>query len=63
MRMEREPVDFFKRRLDGLLNDARERMAEFLRFIESSLKTHVNRQMLTDVLALTANETTAQWFG
>ena len=39
------------------------RMSEFLRFIESSLKTHVNRQMLTDVLALTANETTAQWLG
>lgn len=37
------------------------RMSEFLRFIESSLKTHVNRQMLTDVLALTANETTAGW--
>jgi DNA polymerase III gamma/tau subunit len=35
------------------------KMADFLRFIESSLKTHVNRQMLTDVLALTANETTA----
>jgi DNA polymerase III subunit delta' len=35
------------------------KMADFLRFIESSLKTHVNRQMLTDVLAITANETTA----
>jgi DNA polymerase-3 subunit delta' len=35
------------------------KMADFLRFIESSLRTHVNRQMLTDVLALTANETTA----
>jgi DNA polymerase III gamma/tau subunit len=32
------------------------RMSEFLRFIESNLKSHVNRQMLTDVLALTANE-------
>ena len=32
-------------------------MAEFLRFIESSLKSHVNRQILTDVLALTGNET------
>jgi len=31
------------------------KMAEFLRFIESSMKLHVNRQMLTDVLALTAN--------
>src|SRR5262245_26648739 len=29
------------------------RMAEFLRFIESSLKSSVNRQMMTDVLALT----------
>jgi DNA polymerase-3 subunit delta' len=37
------------------------KMAEFLRFIESSLKTNVNRQMLTDVLALTASETTAAW--
>jgi DNA polymerase-3 subunit delta' len=37
------------------------KMAEFLRFIESSLKTNVNRQMLTDVLALTGNETTAAW--
>jgi DNA polymerase-3 subunit delta' len=35
------------------------KMADFLRFIESSLKTHVNRQMLMDVLAITANETTA----
>jgi DNA polymerase-3 subunit delta' len=35
------------------------KMAEFLRFIESSLKGHVNRQMLTDVLAITGNETTA----
>jgi DNA polymerase-3 subunit delta' len=37
------------------------KMAEFLRFIESSLKTNANRQMLTDLLALTANETTAPW--
>jgi DNA polymerase-3 subunit delta' len=37
------------------------RVAEFLRFIESSLKTNANRQMLTDVLALTANETAARW--
>jgi DNA polymerase-3 subunit delta' len=36
------------------------RMGEFLRFIESSLKTHVNKQMLTDVLAITGNETAAQ---
>jgi DNA polymerase-3 subunit delta' len=31
------------------------RMSEFLRFIESSLKSNVNRQMLTDMLVLTAN--------
>jgi len=31
------------------------RISEFLRFIESSLKSNVNRQMLTDVLVLTAN--------
>ncbi len=37
------------------------RMSEFLRFIESSLKSNVNRQMLTDVLALTANETASKW--
>jgi DNA polymerase III gamma/tau subunit len=36
------------------------RMGEFLRFIESSLKTHVNKQMLSDVLAITGNETAAQ---
>lgn len=32
------------------------RMSEFMRFIESSLKSNVNRQMLTDVLALTGNK-------
>jgi DNA polymerase III subunit delta' len=37
------------------------RMAEFLRFIESSLKSHVNRQMMTDVLAIAGNETAAGW--
>ena len=31
------------------------RMAEFLRLIESSLKSNVNRQMLTDVLVLTGS--------
>ena len=31
------------------------RISEFLRFIESSLRSNVNRQMLTDVLALTVN--------
>lgn len=37
------------------------RVAEFLRFIESSLKSHVNRQMLADMLAITANETASNW--
>lgn len=37
------------------------RMSEFLRFIESSLKNYVNRQMLTDMLAITANETVSNW--
>ena len=32
------------------------KMSEFLGFIESSLKNHANRQMLTDMLALTGNE-------
>jgi DNA polymerase-3 subunit delta' len=36
------------------------KMGEFLRFIESSLKTHVNKQMLADVLAITGNETATQ---
>jgi DNA polymerase-3 subunit delta' len=31
------------------------RMGDFLRLIEASLKSNVNRQMLTDVLALTGN--------
>jgi DNA polymerase-3 subunit delta' len=38
------------------------KMGEFLRFIESSLKTHVNRQMLSDVLAITGNETASALF-
>lgn len=37
------------------------RMAEFMGFIESSLKSNVNRQMLTDALAITGNATTAAW--
>ena len=37
------------------------RMADFVGFIESSLKSNVNRQMLTDVLVITGNETTADW--
>ena len=32
------------------------RVADFLRTIEIYLNTYVNRQMLTDVLALTSNE-------
>ena len=36
-------------------------MAEFLRLIELSLKTNVNRQMLMDALAVTGNETAAGW--
>ncbi len=36
-------------------------MSEFLRFIESSVRSNVNRQMLTDVLALTANESMSKW--
>jgi DNA polymerase-3 subunit delta' len=32
------------------------KMSDFLGFIEFSLKHHVNRQMLTDMLALTGNE-------
>jgi DNA polymerase-3 subunit delta' len=32
-------------------------MGEFLKFIENSMKNFVNRQMLTEMLALTANET------
>jgi DNA polymerase-3 subunit delta' len=38
-------------------------VGEFLAFIETSLKSYLNRQMLTDVLALTANDTTSQWLG
>lgn len=36
-------------------------MSEFLRFIESSLKSNVNKQMLTDVLAIVANESASSW--
>jgi DNA polymerase-3 subunit delta' len=32
------------------------RLSEFLGFMESSMKTHVNRPMLTEVLALSANQ-------
>ena len=37
------------------------RMSEFLGFIASSLKNHVNRQMLTDTLAMVSNETISLW--
>jgi DNA polymerase-3 subunit delta' len=35
------------------------RMADFLRFMESGQKHYLNRQLLTDVLALTGNEATS----
>ena len=35
-------------------------MADFVGFIESSLKSNMNRQMLTDVLAITGNARTAE---
>jgi hypothetical protein len=37
------------------------RTSEFLGFIETSLKNHVNRQMLAEMLALVANSTTSKW--
>jgi DNA polymerase III gamma/tau subunit len=37
------------------------KMADFLRFIESSLKTNVNRQMLSDVLAITGNDAASRY--
>jgi DNA polymerase III subunit delta' len=37
------------------------RMAEFVSFIESSLKNHVNRQMMTDALAILGSETAVPW--
>jgi DNA polymerase III delta' subunit len=49
-------------RLAGQMSDQRLlAMADFLRFMESSLKSYINRQILTDVLALTTNEATAAW--
>jgi DNA polymerase-3 subunit delta' len=39
------------------------RIAEFLRVMESGARGYLNRQMLTDVLALTANETASGWAG
>jgi len=36
-------------------------MGQFLRLIESSLKNYVNRQMLTDVFAITGNEAASAW--
>jgi len=35
------------------------KMSEFIGFIETSLKNNANRQMLTDVLSITGNETAA----
>lgn len=37
------------------------RISEFLRRIESSLRSNANRQMLIDALALVANETVSKW--
>jgi DNA polymerase-3 subunit delta' len=37
------------------------RMGEFLKSMEAGLKAHVNRQMLSDVLAITGNEIVAAW--
>jgi DNA polymerase-3 subunit delta' len=57
-------IDLHERLLEMVKSVAVERllqMAEFIAFIESSLKTHVNRQMLSDVLAITGNETAAAW--
>jgi DNA polymerase III subunit delta' len=57
-------MDLRERLLEMVEDVAVERllqMAGFIGFIESSLKTHVNRQMLTDVLAITGNETAASW--
>jgi DNA polymerase III subunit delta' len=45
----------------GISVDRMLRIGDFVGFIESSLKSNVNRQMLTDVLAITGNETTADW--
>jgi len=46
----------------GRISDDRMiQMAEFLRLVELSLKTNVNRQMLMDALAVTGNETAAGW--
>jgi DNA polymerase-3 subunit delta' len=37
------------------------KMADFLSFIETSLKTNANKQMLMDALSITGNETAAGW--
>jgi DNA polymerase-3 subunit delta' len=37
------------------------KMAELLRVIESSLKSHVNRQMLTDILVITGNDSASAY--
>jgi DNA polymerase-3 subunit delta' len=53
--------DRLEKLASGFSADRLIRLSEFLGFIESSLKGNVNRQMLTDVLALTANEIASEW--
>jgi len=45
----------------AISEDRLTQMAEFLGFIESNLKNYVNRQMMTDMLAVVANETISLW--
>lgn len=42
--------------IENITTDRLIRLSEFLGVMESSMKTHVNRPMLAEVLALTANE-------
>ena len=53
-------VDRLKKVAAGVPSERLLRIAGFLGFIESSLKSHVNRQMLTDMLALTANDSASK---
>lgn len=53
--------DRLKKVAGKITDDRMIQMAEFLKLIELSLKTNVNRQMLTDALAVTGNETAAGW--
>jgi len=48
--------DRLARLADSASVDRIVQIGDFLRFIESSLNSNVNRQMLTDMLALTSNE-------